>query len=70
MIARFLVCLLALIGVEMSRAANSIGVSVSVIQLIATPDRFDGKRVQVIGFLKFEFEGNASTSTGRTTIER
>jgi hypothetical protein len=30
-----------------------------VIQLIATPERFDGKRVRVIGFLKLEFEGNA-----------
>ena len=32
---------------------------VSVIQLIANPAKFDGKRVRVIGFLRLEFEGNA-----------
>ena len=57
MIARLLMCLLALIWVEVSHAADSI--DVSVIQLIATPERFDGKRVRVIGFLNLEFEGNA-----------
>jgi hypothetical protein len=33
--------------------------SVSILQLIATPDQFDGKQVQVVGFLRLEFEGNA-----------
>lgn len=32
---------------------------ISVIQLIATPERFDGQRVRVIGYLRLEFEGNA-----------
>jgi hypothetical protein len=32
---------------------------VSVIQLIAQPEKFDGKRVRFIGFLRLEFEGNA-----------
>jgi len=32
---------------------------VSMIQLIAAPAKFDGKRVRVIGFLHFEFEGDA-----------
>src|SRR5215469_10958806 len=31
---------------------------VSIFQLIATPEKFDGKIVQVIGFLRLEFEGN------------
>ena len=31
---------------------------VSVIQLIAQPEKFDGKRVRFIGFLRLEFEGN------------
>jgi len=32
---------------------------VSLIQLIAHPERFEGKRVRFIGFLRIEFEGNA-----------
>jgi len=32
---------------------------VSILQLIVTPERYDGKRVQVEGFLYLEFEGNA-----------
>jgi hypothetical protein len=31
---------------------------VSILQLIVTPERYDGKRVQVEGFLHLEFEGN------------
>jgi hypothetical protein len=31
---------------------------VSIVQLIATPEAFDGKEVQVVGFLRLEFEGN------------
>ena len=29
------------------------------MQLIATPEKYDGKVVQVMGFLRLEFEGNA-----------
>jgi len=32
---------------------------VSLIQLIATPQAFDKKRVKITGFLHLEFEGNA-----------
>ncbi|MNM57512.1 hypothetical protein D3C81_687150 [compost metagenome] len=32
---------------------------VSLIQLIANPDQFNGKDVRVIGFLHLEFEGDA-----------
>ena len=31
---------------------------VSMVQLIATPERFHGKRVRFTGFVHFEFEGN------------
>jgi hypothetical protein len=31
---------------------------VSMIQLIATPEAYDGKVVAVIGYLRLEFEGN------------
>jgi hypothetical protein len=30
----------------------------SLIELIARPELYDGKRVRVIGFVNFEFEGN------------
>ncbi|OYU79010.1 MAG: hypothetical protein CFE23_15985 [Flavobacterium sp. BFFFF1] len=33
--------------------------SISLIKLIATPEKYDGKRVQVIGYLNLEFEGEA-----------
>ena len=32
---------------------------VSLLQLIAQPERFDGKPIRFIGFLRIEFEGNA-----------
>jgi len=31
----------------------------SLVSLIARPELYDGKRVRVIGFVNFEFEGNA-----------
>jgi hypothetical protein len=33
--------------------------NVSIVQLIANPERYDAKRVQFIGFLRIEFEGTA-----------
>lgn len=33
--------------------------NISLIRLIATPERYDGKVIQVEGFLNLEFEGNA-----------
>ncbi len=32
---------------------------VSIIQLVATPEKYHGKFVRVIGFVRLEFEGNA-----------
>jgi hypothetical protein len=31
---------------------------VSLVQLIATPEKYDGKAILVVGFLRLEFEGN------------
>lgn len=31
----------------------------SLVKLIATPDKFDGRRIIVTGFMNVEFEGNA-----------
>jgi hypothetical protein len=39
--------------------ANQNAISVSLITLIANPDRYEGKVVRVIGFVQLEFEGNA-----------
>ncbi len=39
--------------------ANQNAVSVSLVTLIANPDRYEGKIVRVIGFVQLEFEGNA-----------
>ena len=33
--------------------------NISLIRLIATPEKYDGKRIQVIGYLHIEFEGTA-----------
>jgi len=32
---------------------------VSIIQLISNPEKFDGKYVRLIGFVRLEFEGDA-----------
>jgi len=32
---------------------------VSLVRLIANPEKYDGKTIQVIGYLNLEFEGNA-----------
>ena len=43
-----------------SRAADGeMPQDVSIIQLLATPEKFDGKLVRVIGFLCLAFEGDA-----------
>ena len=41
-------------------AVEANGISeVSMIQLIATPERFDGKAIRLIAYLNLEFEGDA-----------
>ena len=39
--------------------ANQNAIPVSLITLIANPDRYEGKVVRVNGFVQLEFEGNA-----------
>jgi len=41
-----------------SDAAAEVGL-ISMVQLLAKPQEFNGKRLQVIGFIHLEFEGNA-----------
>jgi hypothetical protein len=38
---------------------NEEYIDVSLIKLIATPEKYHGKRIQVKGYLKIQFEGNA-----------
>jgi hypothetical protein len=44
----------------LSKTANPASAdNVSIVQLIANPERYDGKRIQLIGFVRIEFEGTA-----------
>jgi hypothetical protein len=58
-----LVCILLIISIVHCEAAEQkrkeISYNVSIIRLIASPEKYDGKRVTVRGFLKLEFEGDA-----------
>jgi hypothetical protein len=46
-------------GYKPKKGADPDAVEVSLIQLIANPQAYDGKKVRLIGFLRLEFEGNA-----------
>lgn len=41
---------------------------VSLIQLIATPEQYHGKMIEVIGYLNLEFEGNGITYIKKISI--
>jgi hypothetical protein len=61
-IARASFLLLLLLGSVIRTACDTPSSNVevvSLVQLIATPEKYDGKTVLVIGFLRLEFEGNA-----------
>ena len=47
---------LSVASAQQTRIANVE--QVSMLQLIASPEKFDGKVIQVVGFLRLEFEGN------------
>jgi len=55
---RLAVALLIVMGTAAWADAES-AIPVSLINLIATPDQFEGKLVLVEGFASFEFEGSA-----------
>lgn len=58
--APLLACLAVVgIGRGLQGESGENAIPVSLIQLIATPERFDGKLVGVIGFCNLEFEGDA-----------
>jgi hypothetical protein len=55
--AAALVCVLP--GLASRSLAAKIAEDVSIVQLLATPEKFNGKFVRVFGFLSLEFEGDA-----------
>jgi hypothetical protein len=59
----FLSLLFSILSVVMFAQKNSTSINepenVSLIRLIANPDKYHGKKVQVVGFLHLEFEGDA-----------
>ncbi len=48
-----------MVGYNPSNSADRHAVDVSMIQLIANPQAYDGKKVRLIGFLRLGFEGDA-----------
>ena len=52
------VCILLLVAPLVGRVKAEEPVDVTLVQLIANPQQFDGKLIRVIGFLRLEFEGN------------
>lgn len=56
---RLLIFVLLLIFGLAGSASATPPTDVSIVQLIANPERYDGQQVRVIGFLRLEFEGNA-----------
>jgi hypothetical protein len=69
---KFLLFVVALMGVRCTHAQQSgthysklspdqgdDAPQVSIIQLIATPAKFDHKKIRIVGYLHLEFEGNA-----------
>ncbi|RYJ39676.1 hypothetical protein NU08_1345 [Flavobacterium anhuiense] len=44
---------------EKDQAISFHKYDISLIRLISTPEKYDGKQIQVIGYLNLEFEGDA-----------
>lgn len=53
-----LVFFLGLLATPISYAEGNAALPVSIYQLIANPEKYDGKEVYVIGFMHMEFEGD------------
>lgn len=55
LIASFCLLLSSLLSVPLNADEPT---DVTLVQLIANPEKFDGKTIRVIGFLRLEFEGD------------
>ncbi|MBP1204107.1 lysyl-tRNA synthetase class II [Duganella sp. 1411] len=53
-----LLILVASVEMSLCRADEASALPVSIYQLIANPEKYDGKTVYVIGFMHMEFEGD------------
>lgn len=53
-----LVCILLFTALPAVPLTGEQPVNATMVQLIANPEKFDGKLIRVIGFLRLEFEGN------------
>jgi hypothetical protein len=49
-------CIITALLVGLTQAQEPT--NVTLVQLIANPEKFDGRLIRVIGFLRLEFEGN------------
>lgn len=58
-VAFSVVTMVLLSGLCAAPVSSALNNSVSIVQLIATPEKFDGKGVLIMGFLRLEFEGDA-----------
>ena len=56
-VAAVVTCIIAAFAT--ARAGDEVPKDASIVQLLATPERFDGKLVRVFGFLRLAFEGDA-----------
>lgn len=54
-----LVAILLSVMVVCTTMVHAAAESVSMVALIANPEKYEGRQVQIIGFLNLEFEGNA-----------
>ena len=57
--ALLIVLVLSLDATAEERTGEDVIRYVSIIGLIGSPERYDGKRVHTVGFLRVEFEGDA-----------
>ncbi len=46
-------------GLSSVNSTDQAVTAVSIIQLISSPEKYDGKYIQIIGFVRLEFEGDA-----------
>jgi hypothetical protein len=52
------ICLFLLTALLFAQVKAQEPLDVTMVQLIANPEKFDGKLIRVIGFMRLEFEGN------------
>jgi len=59
MLSPFAAATAQMAGYNPSKSADQTAENVSMVQLIANPQAWDGKHIRVIGFLRLEFEGDS-----------